>query len=100
MAVRTTVASKVVVGLYRATRLAPAQVFYAHEDHAHLAAHIAIADSVHAMICHVAADGSVTPFAGNGTPGFIPGGYGDGVDARQVQVYDPFGMAVHDGSDA
>jgi hypothetical protein len=39
------VASKVVVGVYRATRLAPAQVFYAHEDHADLAAHIAIADS-------------------------------------------------------
>ena len=32
--------------LYRATRLAPAQLFYAHADHAHLAAHIALADSV------------------------------------------------------
>jgi hypothetical protein len=40
------VASQVVVGLYRATRMAPAQLFYAHADHAHLAAHIAIADSV------------------------------------------------------
>jgi hypothetical protein len=39
------VASKVVVGVYRATLLAPAQVFYAHEDHADLAAHIALADS-------------------------------------------------------
>ncbi len=43
---RERVAPRVVVGLYRATRMAPAQVFYAHEDHAHLAAHIAIADSV------------------------------------------------------
>jgi hypothetical protein len=39
------VASKVVIGVYRATLLAPAQVFYAHEDHADLAAHIALADS-------------------------------------------------------
>ncbi len=39
------VASRVVVGVYRATALAPAQVFYAHEDHADLAAHIALADS-------------------------------------------------------
>lgn len=43
---RDEVATKVVVGVYRAARLAPAQVFYAHEDHAHLAAHIALADSV------------------------------------------------------
>src|SRR5262249_46648361 len=40
------VASRVVVGLYRATRWAPAQLFYAHVDHAGLAAHIALADSV------------------------------------------------------
>ena len=40
------VAPKVVVGVYRATLLAPAQVFYAHVDHAELAAHIAIADSI------------------------------------------------------
>lgn len=40
------VAPKVVVGVYRATQLAPAQVFYAHVDHADLAAHIAIADSI------------------------------------------------------
>lgn len=40
------VASQVVVGLYRATRLAPAQMFYAHVDHSDLAAHIALADSM------------------------------------------------------
>jgi hypothetical protein len=38
--------SKVVVGMYRASALAPAQMFYAHVDHAHEAALIAIADSV------------------------------------------------------
>jgi hypothetical protein len=38
--------SKIVVGLYRATRMAPAQMFYAHVDHAHEAALIALADSV------------------------------------------------------
>ncbi|MBX6721640.1 MAG: hypothetical protein IRY92_00170 [Dactylosporangium sp.] len=43
---RDTVAPKVVVGVFRATRLAPAQVFYAHVDHAHIAAHIALADSI------------------------------------------------------
>jgi hypothetical protein len=40
------VASQVVVGLYRATRWAPAQMFYAHRDHAHTAAHIVLADSM------------------------------------------------------
>ncbi|HEX5502612.1 MAG TPA: hypothetical protein VFW96_08305, partial [Thermomicrobiales bacterium] len=43
---RDVVAPQVVVGVYRATRLAPAQVFYAHAAHADLAAHIAIADSM------------------------------------------------------
>jgi hypothetical protein len=40
------VASQVVIGVYRATRTAPAQVFYAHADHAHAAAHLVLADSV------------------------------------------------------
>jgi hypothetical protein len=40
------VASKVVVGLFRTTLMAPAQVFYAHEDHSEIAAHIAIADGM------------------------------------------------------
>lgn len=43
---RDRVASQVVVGVYRATRVAPAQVFYAHKDHAHYAAHVVLADSV------------------------------------------------------
>jgi hypothetical protein len=43
---RDEVAPQVVVGVYRATRLAPPQVFYAHRDHADIAAHIALADSV------------------------------------------------------
>src|SRR5262249_4771418 len=40
------VASQVVVGLYRATALAPPQLFYAHRDHAHAAAHVVLADSM------------------------------------------------------
>jgi hypothetical protein len=40
------VASQVAVGLYRATALAPAQLFYAHVDHVHTAAHIVLADSM------------------------------------------------------
>ena len=43
---RDVVAPQIVVGIYRATRLAPAQVFYAHVDHADIAGHIALADSV------------------------------------------------------
>jgi len=37
---------KVVIGVYRASSYAPPQVFYAHADHAHEAALVAIADSV------------------------------------------------------
>jgi hypothetical protein len=40
-------AEQVVVGTYRATPYAPAQIFYAHRDYSHEAARIAIADSVH-----------------------------------------------------
>jgi hypothetical protein len=40
------VASKVVVGLFRTSDWAPPQLFYAHEDHADLAAHIALADAM------------------------------------------------------
>ncbi len=43
---RDEIAPHVVVGVYRATRLAPAQLFYAHEDHFDVAARIALADSV------------------------------------------------------
>jgi hypothetical protein len=43
---RDEVAPRIVVGVYRATRLAPPQVFYAHEDTADIAGHIAIADSI------------------------------------------------------
>jgi hypothetical protein len=41
------VKSQVLVGAYRATPFAPAQVFYAHRDYVHEAARIAISDSVH-----------------------------------------------------
>lgn len=41
------VGDQVVIGTYRATPFAPAQIFYAHCDYAHEAAGIAIADSVH-----------------------------------------------------
>jgi len=40
------VGPQVVVGVYRASSIGPAQVFYAHAEHVHTAAHIAIADSV------------------------------------------------------
>lgn len=37
---------KIVIGVYRASRYSPAQLFFAHIDHAHEAALIALADSV------------------------------------------------------
>jgi hypothetical protein len=37
---------KIVVGMFRASQLSPCQMFYAHVDHAHEAAMIAMADSV------------------------------------------------------
>ena len=40
------VAAKIVVGVFRASPVAPAHLFYAHQDHAHLAAHVALADSL------------------------------------------------------
>lgn len=43
---RDTIAPKIVVGVYRASAMATPQTFYAHEDHAEMAAHIALADSV------------------------------------------------------
>ena len=43
---RDEVAPHVVYGLYRATAIAPPQLFYAHADHAAVAARIALADSV------------------------------------------------------
>jgi hypothetical protein len=43
---RDVVGPQVVVGVYRATHAAPAQVFYAHVDHADVAAHVVLADSV------------------------------------------------------
>ncbi|MGI8336758.1 hypothetical protein ACRYCC_43025 [Actinomadura scrupuli] len=39
------VGPKIVIGVYRASRHAPATPFFAHADHAHEAAHIAMADS-------------------------------------------------------
>jgi hypothetical protein len=43
---RDEVASQVLVGVFRASLLAPPQVFYAHRDHFQLAAALAISDSV------------------------------------------------------
>ena len=40
------VASQVMVGVYRASAAAPAHLFYAHRDHGHYAAHVALADSL------------------------------------------------------
>jgi len=40
------VATQVLVGVYRASPLAPPQMFYAHREHVHTAARIALADSV------------------------------------------------------
>ena len=39
------VASRVVIGVYKASHFAPGSIFYAHEDHVHEAARIVMADS-------------------------------------------------------
>ncbi len=46
MRFRDEVASQVLVGVYRASVLAPPQVFYCHRDHFEVAARLALADSV------------------------------------------------------
>ena len=43
---RQDVGDTVVRGVFRASRMGPPQVFYAHRDHVHIAALVAIADSV------------------------------------------------------
>ena len=43
---REEVASQVMVGVFRASNQAPAQLFYAHKDHVDVAARVALADSV------------------------------------------------------
>jgi hypothetical protein len=43
---RDEIAGQVAVGVYRASEVAPARVFYAHVDHAHEAARIVLADSL------------------------------------------------------
>jgi len=43
---RDQIAKQVVVGVYRASEVAPARLFYAHVEHAHEAALIALADSL------------------------------------------------------
>ena len=43
---REDVGDVVVRGVFRASGIGPPQVFYAHQDHAHMAALIAMADSV------------------------------------------------------
>ena len=46
MRFRDDIASQVLVGVYRASVLAPPQVFYCHRDHFEVAARLALADSV------------------------------------------------------
>jgi hypothetical protein len=43
---REEIASQVLIGVYRASPFAPPQTFYAHRDYVHIAARIALADSV------------------------------------------------------
>ena len=62
------VASKIVIGLFRSTRFAPAQTFYAHVDHSDIAGHIALADSMlkeqgTSMLLEMAHRVSTTAFA-------------------------------------
>lgn len=57
-----------------------------------------VADSVHSEVCHVDAQGQITPYAGDGTPGYLPAPYGDDVVATGAEVYDPYGLAFNEGT--
>src|SRR6185312_613389 len=65
------VTSKIAVGLYRASEVAPAQLFYAHVDHSEYAAHMVLADSIlqeqrgFPMLADLAGSVCQTAFAGN-----------------------------------
>jgi hypothetical protein len=80
---RDRVAPQVVVGVYRASQLAPAQVFYAHADHAHLAAHIAIADSAlqehrgFPLLIDLADNVCTSVFGGGALEGLLATAYAD-----------------------
>ncbi len=43
---RDEIASKIIIGLYKVWDASPVQIFYAHQDFAEMAAHIAMADSI------------------------------------------------------
>jgi hypothetical protein len=80
---RDRVAPKVVVGVYRATQVAPAQVYYAHVDHAHEAAHIVLADSVlqehrgFPLLIDLAHHVCSSVFGGNTLSGLLATAYAD-----------------------
>ncbi|MBN8471850.1 hypothetical protein JYJ95_35535 [Corallococcus exiguus] len=78
---------KVVKGLFRASNNAPPQVFYAHIDHAHMAACVAIADSVlrpergFPMLLDVAEATCRSAFGEDGFKGLVQDAYAQ-ADAR------------------
>lgn len=80
-------AHKVVKGLFRASNSAPPRIFYAHIDHAHMAACVAIADSIlrpeqgFPMLLDVAEATCRSAFGDDGFQGLVQDAYAQ-VDAR------------------
>ncbi|RKH57908.1 hypothetical protein [Corallococcus aberystwythensis] len=78
---------KVVKGLFRASNNAPPRIFYAHIDHAHMAACVAIADSVlrpeqgFPMLLDVAEATCRSAFGADGFEGLVQDAYAQ-ADAR------------------
>ncbi|RKG78558.1 hypothetical protein D7W82_32120 [Corallococcus sp. CA049B] len=78
---------KVVKGLFRASANAPPRVFYAHVDHAHMAACVAIADSMlrpeqgYPMLLDVAETTCRSAFGADGFEGLLQDAYAQ-ADAR------------------
>jgi len=88
---RDEVASKVVVGVYRAAVPSPAQIFFAHEDHSDMAAHIAVADSLlqphrgFPMLIDLADHVCATVFGGGQLDGLLASAYSENGAAFRYQ---------------
>jgi sugar lactone lactonase YvrE len=54
-----------------------------------------VSDDIHAVVCHVDADGAVALVAGNGVSGYT----GDGMAASRAELYFPSGLALAPNGD-
>ncbi|HZT66404.1 MAG TPA: hypothetical protein VFA11_11500 [Acidimicrobiales bacterium] len=60
--------------------------------------YVSVYDKVHSEVCHVDASGHISVAAGNGTPGYLPTGWADGVAATSSEIYNPVGLSLSGGN--